>query len=56
MTKDGGREGGADDNQLRGEKGGEVGKASGGGRGTEEDGERRRELSSKSDSLLLLWI
>lgn len=26
------------------------------GRGTEEDGERRRELSSKSDSLLLLWI
>lgn len=26
------------------------------GRGTEDDGERRRELSSKSDSLLLLWI
>lgn len=32
MTKDGEREGGADDSQLRGERGGEVGKVSGGER------------------------
>lgn len=37
MTKDGGRQGGADDNQLRGGNGGEVG----GGEG--EGGVRRRE-------------
>lgn len=32
MTKDGEREGGEDDSQLRGERGGEVGEVSGGER------------------------
>lgn len=59
MTKDGGRQGGADDNQLRGGNGGEVGGGEGrcqAQRGMEGDGERREELSWKSDSFLLFWI
>lgn len=49
MTKDGGREGGADDNQLRGEKGGEVGKAS----GRERNGGRRR---TTARAAIKVWL
>lgn len=49
MTKDGGRQGGADDNQLRGEKGGEGEKVS----GTERNGGRQRKTGR---AVMKVWL